>query len=180
MKIIYKNWLFFLKARNRPPTRLYFSMFFMSSKELQGIQEWRHWVEAPWYSSDFCGVESQQFTLSSASSLTKWVTLTLKQFSSDMSCSAFRWYVDSSRLLEVCVFSWPPVAPLLFSARYRSVTCTQISSLTICCSWNQAKASHQEPKIQFYPSYTQPSFGGSNHSVKKRVFLVENFRKLII
>lgn len=42
---------------------------------------------------------------------------TLKQFSSDISCSAFLWYVDSRRLLDVWLFSWPPVAPLLFSAK---------------------------------------------------------------
>ena len=159
---------------------MFFIFLLMSSKELPGTlgvetlgRSTLVWLWLLW-------VESQQPTLPSARSPTKRVALTLKQFSSDMSCSAFRWYADSRRLLDVCVFSWPPVAPLLFSARYRSVTCTQISSLTICCSWNQAKASHQEPKLQFSPSYTWPSFGGSNHSVKKRVFLVENFRKLII
>lgn len=62
---------------------------------------------------------------------------TLKQFSSDMSCSALRWYAASRSVREDWEARRPPVAPLLFSDRYRSVTCTQISSLTMCWSCKQ-------------------------------------------
>ena len=42
---------------------------------------------------------------------------TLKQFSSDMSCSALRWYAASRRVREDWEARRPPVAPLLFSDR---------------------------------------------------------------
>lgn len=68
---------------------------------------------------------------------------TLKQFSSDMSCSALRWYVPSAAALDVCVETAPPVALLALSLRYMSVTRAHMSSVTRCWSWKCSRFSEQ-------------------------------------
>lgn len=90
---------------------------------------------------------------------------------------SFRWYVDSRRLLTLCVFNWPPVALLLFSARYRSVTCTQISSLRYAAANHKGKSSGT--KVTVLP-ITYSAFGVSIIQLKKGFFFGWKFRKLII